>query len=192
VITEKPAVWKQVLPAARVFVLFRASRYLPCIYRLAVVLISIVGTLPDHRKPDRQLRGRAADDNHHFRFGSDRDLHRLVCPRSLSIHSIYTPLREAFHGLQILFTFALGTAADALIAKSFGLGYLTSAILVAALTAVVATAHYRLRLNALRARCIAYILTHPLRASLGDYFSQSAENGGLGTVVTGAIILVGS
>ena len=37
---------------------------------------------------------------------------------------------------------------------------------------------------------IAYIQTHPLGASLGDYFSQSAENGGLGTVVTSAIILL--
>jgi uncharacterized membrane-anchored protein len=57
---------------------------------------------------------------------------------------------------------------------------------------VVAATHYWLKLNAILAFWIAYILTCPLGASLGDYFSQPAENGGLGpgTVVTSAIFLL--
>jgi hypothetical protein len=56
---------------------------------------------------------------------------------------------------------------------------------------VVALAHFRFKLNAVLAFWIAYILTRPLGASLGDYFSQPKADGGLGlgTVVTSALFL---
>ena len=61
----------------------------------------------------------------------------------------------------------------------------------AAMIAAVAVAHYRLRLNAVLAFWIAYILTRPLGASIGDYLSQPRSAGGLGlgTVVTSALFL---
>jgi hypothetical protein len=58
--------------------------------------------------------------------------------------------------------------------------------------AAVAFAHYRFRLNAVLAFWIAYILTRPLGASLGDLLSQARADGGLGlgTTATSAIFLV--
>lgn len=71
------------------------------------------------------------------------------------------------------------------------MGYLNSALLFGGLIAVVTVAHLRLGLNAVLAFWIAYILTRPLGASLGDYFSQPRDEGGLGlgTVGTSAVFL---
>ena len=53
-------------------------------------------------------------------------------------------------------------------------------------------AYYKFGLNAVVAFWIAYILTRPLGASLGDLMSQPTSNGGfgLGTVITSATFLV--
>ena len=111
---------------------------------------------------------------------------------TLSIHSIYTTKREAFYWLAILFTFALGTAAGDLVAEGLSLGYWISALMFAALIGVVTIAYYRFKLNAVLAFWIAYILTRPLGASLGDYLSQPRDEGGLGmgTVGTSAVFLI--
>ncbi|MGH3626041.1 MAG: COG4705 family protein, partial [Sciscionella sp.] len=111
--------------------------------------------------------------------------------RSLSIHTIHTPKREAFYWLAILFTFALGTAAGDLVAEQLNLGYWVSALLFGGLIAAVAVAHLRFGLNGVLAFWIAYILTRPLGASLGDLLSQSRDDGGLGigTTVTSGLFL---
>jgi len=98
---------------------------------------------------------------------------------------------EIFYWLAILFTFALGTAAGDLAAEGLNLGYWVSALMFGTLIAVVTVAHYRFGLNAVLAFWIAYILTRPLGASLGDYLSQSRPDGGLGlgTVTTSALFL---
>lgn len=74
-------------------------------------------------------------------------------------------------------------------AERFALGYLLSAVIFGALIAIDALAHKAFRLNGGLAFWIAYILTRPLGASLGDYFSQLPEDGGLGlgTVATSAL-----
>jgi hypothetical protein len=111
--------------------------------------------------------------------------------KTLSIHSIYTTRREGFYWLTILFTFALGTAAGDLVAESLNLGYWKSAIMFGAMIAAVAVACFRFRLNAVLAFWLAYILTRPLGASIGDYLSQAKTDGGLGlgTTVTSFIFL---
>ncbi|MET3803109.1 putative membrane-anchored protein [Nakamurella sp. UYEF19] len=90
-----------------------------------------------------------------------------------------------------MFTFALGAAAGDLAAERLNLGYWLSAIVFASLIAAVSLAHFAFRLNAVLAFWIAYILTRPLGASLGDYLSQPADAGGLelGTTGTSAIFL---
>jgi len=94
--------------------------------------------------------------------------------------------------LAILFTFALGTAAGDLVAEGMNLGYWISAMIFGALIGLVGLAHYRLGLNAVLAFWVAYILTRPLGASLGDYLSQPRSEGGLGlgTIITSALFLV--
>ena len=120
--------------------------------------------------------------------------------RFRSILSIVSFRREAFYWLAILFTFALGTAAGDLVAEKFKLGYLMSLFIFAGLIAIVAIAQYGMRkllikrpgresANAILAFWLAYILTRPLGASLGDYLSQTVGNGGLGLGATGTSAL---
>jgi len=171
---------------------FRARRYVPAIYWLAVVLLSVVGTL--------------ITDNLTDNFGIALTTTTAVfavaltatfaawyaSEKTLSIHTIHTTRREGFYWLAILFTFALGTAAGDLTAERLNLGYLLSALMFGALIAIVTVAHLRFKLNAVLAFWIAYILTRPLGASLGDYLSQPRDNGGLGlgTIGTSALFLV--
>ena len=173
------------------FFQFRLEKYKPSIYWLAVVLISIVGTL--------------ITDNLTDNFGVSLQTTTVIFSialamsfvawhlkeKTLSIHTIYTRRREAFYWLVILFTFALGTAAGDLAAESLNLGYLLSAIIFAGLIVVVTVAHLRFKLHAVLAFWIAYILTRPLGASIGDYLSQTHDDGGLGlgTVVTSGLFL---
>ncbi|HEY0474719.1 MAG TPA: hypothetical protein VGD34_23775 [Kribbella sp.] len=171
---------------------FRAPRYVPTLYWTVVVLISVVGTL--------------ITDNLTDTVGIPLQLTTVVfavclaitfglwygAERTLSIHSITTPRREAWYWLAILFTFALGTAAGDMFAEKFSLGYLVSALIFAAIIALVAIAHYGLKLGAVLSFWIAYILTRPLGASIGDFLSQDRDAGGLalGTTGTSAIFLV--
>lgn len=174
------------------FFQFRLRKYVPSIYWLSIVLISIVGTL--------------ITDNLTDNFGVSLITTTIIfgitlaivfaawykVEKSLSIHTINKMRREGFYWLTILFTFALGTAAGDLTAEKLNLGYLVSLIIFATLIVLVAVAHLRFKLNAVLAFWIAYILTRPLGASIGDYLSQAHTDGGLGlgTVVTSVLFLV--
>ncbi|MFF8918479.1 hypothetical protein ACF08M_35555 [Streptomyces sp. NPDC015032] len=168
---------------------FRARRYVPGLYWLSVVLISVVGTL--------------ISDNLTDNLGVPLQTTTVVfavalavtffawyaSERTLSIHSIRTTRREAFYWLAILFTFALGTSAGDLAAEKLDLGYWLSAVVFAALIAAVALAHRTLDFNAVWSFWIAYVLTRPLGASLGDYLSQPTADGGLGLGAVGTSVL---
>ena len=112
--------------------------------------------------------------------------------KTLSIHSIVSTKRELFYWAAILFTFALGTAAFDLVAEHLGLGYAISAMIFGAIIAVITLAYYRFKLNAVLAFWMAYILTRPFGASIGDLLSQPVAAGGLGlgTVSTSGIFLI--
>src|SRR5581483_744433 len=88
-------------------------------------------------------------------------------------------------------TFALGTASGDLMAEKLGLGYLVTGLIVLGILTATGIA-WRLGLDGVLAFWMAYILTRPLGASLGDYLSQSRENGGLGlgATVTSAVFLL--
>lgn len=99
---------------------------------------------------------------------------------TLSIHSIDTGKREAWYWVVILLTFALGTGVGDLISEHFSLGYSNALLLFGGLIAAVAVAHYVFKLNAVTSFWMAYILTRPLGASLGDFMIQPPADGGLG------------
>lgn len=105
--------------------------------------------------------------------------------KTLSIHSITTTGREAFYWLAVLLTFALGTAAGDLFAEKLAFGYGPSVLVFAGLIAAVVVAWSALGTNAVAAFWIAYVLTRPLGASLGDFTSQPHSAGGLGWGTTG-------
>jgi uncharacterized membrane-anchored protein len=106
--------------------------------------------------------------------------------RTLSIHSIVTTRREAFYWLAILFTFALGTAAGDLVAEKADLGYGVSIAIFGGAIVLIAIAHYVFKVNAVLTFWLAYIMTRPLGASIGDFMSQKSHKyGGLGLGTTG-------
>ena len=162
------------------FMQMRAQKYVPWLYWVNVVLISIAGTLLTDNLVDNfgvaletttALFGLALLVTFALWYASEK---------TLSIHSIFTNRRERFYWTAILFTFALGTAAGDLVAESMKLGYLNSAFMFAAMIGAVAVAYYGFKANAVAAFWIAYILTRPLGASLGDWLSQPISDGGLG------------
>jgi uncharacterized membrane-anchored protein len=159
---------------------FRTRRCVEWVYWLAVVLISIVGTLITDNLVDNL--GVPLQTTVWAFAGALAVTFALwyASEKTLSIHSITTTAREAFYWLAILFTFALGTAAGDLVAETLKLGYANSALMFAAMIAAVTVAYYGFRANAIAAFWIAYILTRPLGASFGDWLSQPMANGGLG------------
>lgn len=171
---------------------FRLRRYVPAVYWVAIVLISVVGTL--------------ITDNMVNNFGISLWTSSGIFAAALaatfftwwrregtlSIHSIFTARREGFYWLAVLFTFALGTAMGDLVAEGLQLGYLVSGLMFAGAIALAALAHQFLRLNGILTFWIVYILTRPLGASIGDLLSQAKADGGLGlgTMVTSGVFLL--
>ncbi len=166
-----------------IFFQFKSKKYIPGIYWLTVVLISVFGTL--------------VTDNLTDNMGVPLEVSTIIFStaliltfsiwyakeKTLDIHSIFTKQREAFYWLTILFTFALGTAAGDLMAESLGLGYLVTGIIVCAVIACMSVA-WKLKLDPVLSFWIIYIMTRPLGASLGDYLSQPQKYGGLGLGAT--------
>ena len=159
------------------------GRYVAAVYWLTVVLVSVFGTLVTDNLTDNLNVPLEASTVIFSVLLALVFLAWYLSERTLSIHSIYTRRREAFYWLAILVTFALGTATGDLVSEGLGVGYLRTGILCAVLIAVVTLA-WRLGLNAVLAFWVAYILTRPLGASIGDFLAQPTSNGGLGLGVT--------
>ncbi|MFE2032278.1 hypothetical protein ACFXBB_03245 [Streptomyces scopuliridis] len=171
------------------FFQFRARAYVPSLYWLSVVLISVVGTLVSDNLTDN-LGVPLETTTWMFALAlAVTFVAWYASERSLSIHTIHTRRREAFYWLAILFTFALGTSAGDLAAERLGLGYWVSAVMFAVLIAAVAVARFTLDFHAVWSFWIAYVLTRPLGASLGDYLSQARADGGLGLGTVGTSLL---
>jgi uncharacterized membrane-anchored protein len=181
----------------------KAKKYLPSLYWITVVFISVVGTLITDILTDKL----------HVPLEVTTGVFSVALlltfigwywsEKTLSVHSIFTTRRETLYWLAILFTFALGTAAGDLSAEKLGVGYLNSILIFAGLIALVTLAHFIMKAilgihhkyqstNAVLAFWLAYILTRPLGASIGDFMSQDRTAGGigLGTTATSAIFLI--
>lgn len=165
------------------------EQYTPWLYWLSVVMVSIVGTLITDNLTDN-LGVALTTSTLAFAL-----LLILVfwlwnkAEASLSIHSICTVRRELFYWAAILITFAMGTAAGDLLAESVGLGYGWSALLFGLVIAIIAVGYYAFNLNAILAFWLAYIVTRPLGASIGDLLAQPIADGGLGLGTTGTSVI---
>lgn len=167
------------LLAVALFTQLRAQRYIPWIYWLTVVLVSVVGT---------QITDALTDG-----LGVSLYLSTVVfavglgvifavwyrIEQTLSIRTIVTRRRELFYWAAVLCTFALGTAAGDLATEALGLGFKWGAVIFGAMIVLTLIA-WRMGLNAVLAFWIAYILTRPFGASLGDLLTQATTYGGLG------------
>ena len=157
----------------------RSKTYTPWIYWLTVVLVSVVGT---------QITDILTDGLGVSLYLSTAVFAAMLAgiftlwyrsERTLSILSIDTRRRELFYWAAILCTFALGTAAGDLATEALGLGFQIGVVAFAALIGLVIAAR-SLGANTVLAFWLAYILTRPLGAALGDLLSQAKTYGGLG------------
>ncbi len=171
------------LLAIALFGQLRTRACVPWIYWLTVVLVSIVGT---------QVTDVLTDMLDVSLYTSTAVFSVLLAinfliwyriERTLSIHEIVTPRRELFYWATVLCTFALGTAAGDLATEALGLGFTLGAVIFGVLIAATFAA-WRMGGNAVLTFWIAYILTRPFGASLGDLLTQAKTYGGLGMGAT--------
>lgn len=169
----------------------RLDRYVPAAYWLAVVVVSVTGTLYTDILTDQvgvplwiSTTGFSLLLAGVFAVWFTRE-------RTLSIHSITTTPREGFYWLAVLVTFALGTATGDWTLDLTGWGPGVSVLLPLSLIAIVVVL-WRLGLDAVLAFWVAYILTRPLGANIGDWLASSrADQGlGLGTFMTSVVFLL--
>jgi uncharacterized membrane-anchored protein len=168
---------------------FRLKQYMPASYWFVIVLTSIVGTLIADRLVD-ELGVSLATTAIIFSFALlTVFVLWYVQEKTLAMHSINTTKREIFYWAAVLLTFALGTSTGDLLAETSGLGYGMSALVFGVSIAIITSAYYYLRLNSVLAFWIAFILTRPLGASIGDLLSQPTTAGGLGWGTVGTSML---
>jgi uncharacterized membrane-anchored protein len=166
------------------------NRYVPFVYWLAVVVLSVTGTLYTDILTD-SLGVPLAVSTTVFAvilavvFGI-----WYARERTLSIHSIVTTARELFYWLAILVTFALGTAVGDWTLEITGWGAGISVLLPAGLILAIFIG-WKLGANAVLSFWLAYILTRPLGANLGDWFGLPKDQSGLGlgVAITSGIFL---
>jgi len=172
------------------FVQLRSRRYIPWVYWLNVVLVSVVGTQSTHFRTD--VLGVSLYVSTTVFLGGLAIIFAVWYrkERTLSIHTIVTFRRELFYWAAILCTFALGTAPGDLANEALGLCF-TWGIVVFGLLITLIFAGWRLGANAVLTFWVAYILTRPLGASLGDLLTQPRTYGGigLGAMLTSSIFL---
>lgn len=156
-----------------------SKQYTPWIYWLSVVLVSIVGT---------QITDILTDKMGVSLYVSSAIFSVLLMSvfaiwfsieKTLSIHEVTTTRRELFYWLTILCTFALGTAAGDLATEALSLGFNRGVLIFGGFIALTYAAWKRGG-NPVLTFWLAYILTRPFGAALGDLLTQAKEYGGLG------------
>lgn len=173
---------------------FAMRKYFAVSYWLAVVMVAVFGTM--------------VADAIHIEMGIAYAVSALDCgvtlaaifaiwylvERTLSIHSIDSPRREAFYWATVLATFAMGTALGDLSAYTLHLGWFVSGLVYTALFAIPLLAQRVVGLNWLLAFWWAYIMTRPLGASYADWLGVPQSLGGLnfgrGTVAVALTLVI--
>ena len=171
---------------------FRYKKYVPWIYWLVVVFISVMGTLISDNLVDNLGVSLVTTT---VCFGAGLIIVFIAwyaSEKTLSVHKITSTRREFFYWGAILFTFALGTSGGDLLSERLGLGYPIAASLFSGTILLIFLSYKYLKLNAVLAFWLAYILTRPLGASIGDLLTQAPKDGGLGVpiVIVNIVFLV--
>jgi uncharacterized membrane-anchored protein len=98
---------------------------------------------------------------------------------TIAVDSVSTPSAEMFYWITIMFSQTLGTALGDWTADSAGLGYTGAMLIFGGLLLGVAGAYFLTRVSRTALFWIAFVLTRPLGAVVGDFLDKPLENGGL-------------
>lgn len=167
---------------------FSFPKYIPTVYWLGIVFMSICGTI-------------FADGLHDLEVELWLELivFSLIVgfcflawykvEGSLDIHSIYTSSRECFYWMTILFTFSLGTSVGELVAKTTGLGFGVTLAIFAGIIIIVALLWKYKWLGEITSFWFTYVMTRPLGASAGSLISTYIGEGA--TSLLFSVIIIG-
>jgi uncharacterized membrane-anchored protein len=111
---------------------------------------------------------------------------------NVSVNNSTSPKAETFYWTAILFSNTLGTALGDFLADDSGLGYAGGAIVFAGALALVAAAYFFSKASHTLLFWLAFILTRPLGATLGDLLTKPYADGGFnqGRITASAIIAI--
>jgi uncharacterized membrane-anchored protein len=110
--------------------------------------------------------------------------------QTFSVEQISTFRGEMLYWVAILFSNTLGTSLGDFLADSSGLGFAGGALVIGTVMVLILAAHYLTRISGTLLFWMAFVLTRPLGATVGDFFSKPVAKGGLnlGTVGTSATL----
>jgi uncharacterized membrane-anchored protein len=115
---------------------------------------------------------------------------------TVAVNTVSTPKVEAYYWATITFSQTLGTALGDWLADTGGVGYEGGALVFAAGLVVVAALYFWTKVSRVTLFWVAFILTRPLGATVGDFLDKPVSHGGLAlsrpiaSAVIGAIIVV--
>lgn len=164
---------------AAVLVQIRAKRFHPFLYWLTIVATTTVGTtLADYCTRSLGIG---------YTGGSSILLVLVIASLliwrwstgSISIETVNTPKVEIFYWVTIMFSQTLGTALGDWVADTNDMGYLGAAGIFGGLLAVTALLYYLTSISHVILFWIAFILTRPLGAVVGDFLDKPNDQGGL-------------
>jgi len=165
-------------------------RYTPALYWTVILMTSTAGTTMSDFM-DRTLGlGYASGSMILVALLAGVLLAWRLSEKSLSVERIVSRRAELFYWAAILVSNTLGTALGDYLADDSGLGFAGGALLIGTLLALVAAAYYRTQLSRVALFWIAFVLTRPFGATLGDVLTKSTDKGGLdlGTVGSSAVL----
>lgn len=166
----------------------RARRFHPALYWTVIAATSTAGTTIS----DLLNRGPGSDTSTDGGLGYGTGAALLVSGlaivfviwkltgQSYDVTDITTTRAEVLYWAAILLSNTLGTSLGDYLSDSSGLGYWGSAALIAAIMTAVLIAHYLTGISGVLLFWLAFILTRPLGATVGDLLSKSHAKGGLG------------
>ncbi|MET3664841.1 hypothetical protein [Caulobacter sp. 1776] len=98
---------------------------------------------------------------------------------AIDADDIHSRRAEIFYWITITFSQTLGTALGDWTADQAGLGYVGAALIFAGMLAIVAALYFRTQVSRIILFWIAFILTRPLGAAVGDFLDKPRDHGGL-------------
>jgi uncharacterized membrane-anchored protein len=115
---------------------------------------------------------------------------------SISIETVNTPKVEIFYWVTIMFSQTLGTALGDWVADTKEMGYLGAATVFGGLLLLIALLYYFTRISRAILFWMAFILTRPLGAVVGDFLDKPIAKGGLHlsryTASAGLLVAIGA
>ena len=171
-----------------------STRYRPVLYWTVILLTSTAGTtMSDFMDRTLELGYAKGSSILIILLLSTLMIWKVTC-RSLSVEHIRSRKAEVFYWIAILFSNTLGTALGDFLSDDSGLGFAGGALLIGSLLVIIALVYFYTKISRILLFWLAFILTRPFGATMGDFLTKEKGGLNLGTlwssVVLASILIV--